>query len=244
MPRVSISLPDVCLSGSPTSASAVPLLTVPSVFVVMQAQATLHPDCAADSTPPPVAPPVSRRDDTWIFRPSGFGWQISMGDTAHAFRDKIGFYYLASLVLRPLEPVTAVDLQAAKHQQHARIYAGSLGPVQSTESLSALRSRAKDVMEDLEEARMTGSATLQERLQHELSSIAQAIRSGTALGGKTRDQRDSERVRIAVTKAIQRAIWSIRQRTPAMADYFDRTIVTGTWLRFHPLGAEVWREVA
>lgn len=155
-------------------------------------------------------------------------------------RERKGYRYLEILLAQPHQAVLATTLQARVDGRDPQVYAGSLGPVMSSEALTELRARADDCREEITEARARGDAAGEERLMAELSTIADMVTRATGRGGRVRQLRDHDRIRIAVTNAIRRSIWSIAQVAPAVATYLHTTISTGTWLMYRPLADERW----
>lgn len=74
----------------------------------------------------------------------------------------------------------------------------------------------------------------------ELSAIAQAVRVATGKDGRSRTMRDGDRVRVSITNAVKRCIWSIGQQRAEIAEYLTRTITTGSMMIFRPLADEWW----
>ncbi len=111
----------------------------------------------------------------------------------------------------------------------------------SQESVDELRERYRDLIGELEEARTQGSTLRQETIARELERIATECQRATRPGQRLREHSDAEKVRVSVTNAVRRGIWAIKQASPELADYFKRTIVTGHWLMYRPLGDEVWQ---
>jgi len=213
----------------------------PGVWMLMPMKAR-RGDTTAPSRPPPppercdLSPARARR----AFLRHGVLREIIVGAERYALRDRKGHRYIERLLRDPGTPIAAIALCAAENGQDVRVFAGTRGAITTAESLGELRERAAELQEELPEARRPGNAARQEAIMRELAWIADTIREGTALGGALRTNDDAERVRVTVTKAVHRAIWAIGQHAPAVADYFRRSVVTGTWLLFRPLGDERW----
>ena len=156
-------------------------------------------------------------------------------------RDRKGHRYLQCLLTRPFQSIAAVTLKAAEDGCDPAIFAGSKGTTLSQESVNDLRDRYRELISDMEEARAHGSTLRQETIAHELERIASACQRATRPGQRLREHTDAEKVRISVTNAVRRGIWAIKQASPDIAEYFTRTITTGHWLIYRPLGDEVWQ---
>ena len=188
----------------------------------------------ADATPT-ADEPVRR-----VFARIGVMRDIRVGPERWVVRERKGFQYIAALLAKPHEAIPASTLQAAVDGRDPRLYGGSLGPIMSAQARDELRARANDCRDELAEARTRGDAAGEERLLAELTAMADAIAGATDRRGRLRHQRDQDGVRIAVTNAIRRAIWTISQVSADMGSYFRSTISTGTWTIFRPIADERW----
>ncbi len=175
-----------------------------------------------------------------MFSRIGVMREICMGERRWVVRDRKGYRYLELLLARPHHAVLATTLKADVDGCDPRVYAGSHGPIMTATSLDELRTRATELREDLSEARRSGDVHCEERILTEMLSIAASVRGATNHRGAPRQHRDHDRVRIAVTNAIRRALWSIAQVAPEVATYFSATITTGTWLIYRPIADERW----
>ncbi len=210
------------------------------VMVPVQAYGASPPAVSlpADLAPPPPAPPVSAQRR--VFARIGVMRDICLGERRWVVRERKGYGYIETLLVRPTQALLATSLQAASDGQDARIFTGSCGPVLSIDALQQSRERADDLREELAEARATGDAAGEERIRAEMSALAASITGATDRRGRPRQLRDQDRIRIAVTNAIRRGIGSIGQVAPEVATYLSATISTGTWLVYRPLAAERW----
>jgi hypothetical protein len=197
------------------------------------------PAPAPSGAPPPETSPVPT--SSRLFTRHGPSRAIQMGATRILVRDRKGHRYLQSLVSRPYQSIAAVALKAAEDGCDPAVFAGSKGTTLSRESVEELRERYRDLVSELEEARTQGSALRQETIARELERIASECQRATRPGQRLRENSDAEKVRVSVTNAVRRGIWAIKQASPEIAEYFKRTIVTGHWLMYRPIGDEVWQ---
>lgn len=175
-----------------------------------------------------------------VFARIGVMRDIRVGERRWVVRERKGYRYIESMLVKPHQAMLATSLQAAIDGRDPRLYAGSAGPILTTGGRDELRARANDCREELSEARIRGDVAGEERLLSELTAIAEAVTGATDRRGRVRQQRDHDGVRIAVTNAIRRAIWSIAQVAPEVATYLQSTISTGTWLIYRPVADEQW----
>jgi len=195
------------------------------------------------ATPPASAAPAAPATAATmrLFTRHGPSRAIEMGDRRVLVRERKGYRYLQCLLTRPFQSIAAVTLKAAEDGCDPSVFAGSKGTTLSQESVDELRERYRELVGELEEARAQGSVLRQETIARELERIASECQRATRPGQRLREHTDAEKVRISVTNAIRRGIWGIKQASPEIAEYFRRTIVTGHWLMYRPLGDEVWQ---
>ena len=243
MPLVNLDLP-ADLGGlfpNPQRQPAQPPSAPGGMWMLMPVQAQF-PQLATN--PPPAAPPGSAPTPpvaARLFTRHGPSRAIQMGDRHVLVRDRKGHRYLQSLLARPFQSIAAVTLKAAEDGCDPAVFAGTKGTTLTQESIDELRERYRDLVSELEEARAQGSALRQETIARELERIASECQRATRPGQRLRENSDAEKVRVSVTNAVRRSIWAIKQASPTIAEYFKRTIVTGHWLMYRPIGDEVWQ---
>ncbi len=252
MPLVNLNLPADLggLFSHPQSPSTPPPPARPGgVWMLMPIQAHLgEPAVAAPSPSPavPTAAPLAAAaapavTTLRLFTRHGPSRAIELGDRRVLVRERKGYRYLQCLITRPFQSIAAITLKAAEDGCDPSVFAGSKGTTLSQESVDELRERYRDLVSELEEARHQGSVLRQETIARELERIASECQRATRPGQRLREHSDAEKVRISVTNAVRRGIWGIKQAAPEIAEYFRRTIVTGHWLMYRPLGDEVWQ---
>jgi hypothetical protein len=90
-----------------------------------------------------------------------------------------------------------------------------------------LRARQDDA-----EARADGSAALLARA--ELEELEDELRRSLGLGGRSRASGAAERARVAVAKALARALEAIAGSHPLAAEHLSRSLRTGAFCRYDP----------
>jgi hypothetical protein len=143
------------------------------------------------------SPPVCTR--------RGRRWRIELAGRAADVEDMVGLRHLAVLLANPGLPIPAVDLAGS-----GRPGSGvelSHQPILDGEAVRSYRARLQALAEELGRAEAAEDDDRATALRSEQGWLRTQIATGTGLGGRERRFADgSERARIAVGKAIRRAI--------------------------------------
>jgi hypothetical protein len=166
--------------------------------------------------------------------------EIAVGDEQVHATDRKGHRYIAVLLANPYKSISAIDLKAMDDGCDPRLFHGSSGPVTTYESLFELSKRCAFLTDDLGEAKSDGDVARQEMIATELSRLLEERVRGIDRRGRPRVNRNAEKVRLAVTVAVRRALWAIGQHAPLLKEYFRHTIDTGESLMFRPVRGESW----
>ncbi|MBA2480450.1 MAG: hypothetical protein H0V44_07290 [Planctomycetes bacterium] len=206
----------------------------PHIWVLMPASGSAGPATRS------AWPTSDRSTHEFIFRCRDGTRSVVFQGRGSTFRERIGFRYIEYLLQHPNQTIAAIDLRADAQNAHRQLYAGSAGKGISTESLVAIRLRCRELLAERDEAQACGDHQRQEFLQSEIERLADEIRRVTGRNGKPRTVDDGERSRIAVTNAIGRAFWSLRQSLPDCEAYLKQTITTGGALAYRPTQELPW----
>jgi tetratricopeptide (TPR) repeat protein len=164
----------------------------------------------------------------------GRGWRVELGDRRVLVADRVGMRYLAELVARPGEPISATVLAG----DDAGI-AGS--PTMSDhDGRDARVARARQLSAELDEAEADNDLGRAERLRIQLDAVVDQLgpRTGAADGSRQSSQRH-ERARTSVRKAIMRAIDEIDAADPKVAEPLRSGVRTGTVCSYTPPSADL-----
>ena len=146
-------------------------------------------------------------------------WRVVHEGEVATVPDRVGMRYLARLVAAPDQPIPAVALVV-----DAPLAAGRPEPVLDRRALAALRERIRQIRQQ-----PAHSA----RDEEELAMLTQELVRASGLGGRVRSFADvPERARIAVRKAIKRAIDEISVANPAVGRHLAVRVETGTVCRY------------
>lgn len=160
-------------------------------------------------------------------RRHGTGWEVSLGWRRITVGEMKGMGYLAVLVANPDREIRAIDLAAGPGTARERL---STHPVLDETALRAYRQRLDELQHH---TRRIGSGT--ERPDQEMEWLRAQLAAMTGPGGRRRAFADpDERARIAVGKAIRRAIEQVSRTDPVIGSYLRSAIHTGAYCVFTP----------
>lgn len=172
-------------------------------------------------------------DGTMECRRQGRSWLVALGSRSVMVEHSIGLLHLAVLIANPRQEIPAIDLVAG-----VQAFAGDSGsaqPVLDREAfrqyrhrLSTLRTQAGEM-----EARNDASRAAQVRAESDWL-IAELSRANGISGRSRRFTDDPERARIAVGKAIRRAITRIAEADTIIGENLRTRIRTGIRCSYWP----------
>jgi hypothetical protein len=144
--------------------------------------------------------------------------------------------HLAVLIANPRQEIPAADLVAG-----LGALAGATGdgrgahPVLDHEALGEYRSRLRCLDAEIEALRPGDDPERAESARVERDWLVAQLASATGFGGRTRSFPDQgERARVAVGKAIRRALARIAEADPAMGEHFRQSVRTGLRCSYWP----------
>lgn len=164
---------------------------------------------------------------------SGRRWRVELRGRAAVVEDMVGLHHLARLVANPGVDIPAVDLAETHHG--GSVPPGTTQRLADDETLRRYRARLRQIAEQVERAQTAGHGDEAERLQAEARWIAREVGAVTGLGGRPRHFADEgERARIAVGKAIRRALERIAAADADLAAELRACIETGSRCCYRP----------
>lgn len=166
----------------------------------------------------------------------GRKWRIEWAHRSMLFEHSVGMLHLAVLVANPGQEIPAVDLatgvavlgNAADTAVPAQPMLDQAATRQYRRRLAQLRAEIDDLQSSDEDRRAAGA-----RAEHDwlLAQLAGA----TGIGGRIRRFPDNaERARIAVGKAIRRALTRIADTDPIIGEHLRTSVQTGTRCSYRP----------
>jgi hypothetical protein len=167
-------------------------------------------------------------------------WSITYENSTCQFRHERGLEYIARLLQRNGEFITAVELQLSQHPNLTSTAEGLGSEIQMSrghlyqdrsdpKALQQYQKRAEELVHEIAHAREQRNENRVETLLDELEAIQNHIKADKGLGGRRRRFTDeAQAARSSVTNAINRTFKRIRNQMPSLADHLEAKIRTGT----------------
>lgn len=142
--------------------------------------------------------------------------------------------HLAVLIANPRQDIAAADLVAGlSGLGTATVESGAAQPVLDREAISVCRNRLKQLDAEIGRAAADSNETASARAEREWLIAELATASG--LGGRTRSFPDgAERARVAVGKAIRRALARISDADAVIGEHLRKSVHTGVRCSYWP----------
>ncbi|PRY34751.1 hypothetical protein CLV43_11527 [Umezawaea tangerina] len=168
-----------------------------------------------------VLPETERR--ALVCTKTGRQWMVELGGRSVVVDDSVGMRYLATLVANQGTEIAAIDLTEGGVAEER-----SAQPVLDEEALQQYRQRLRDLREEIEDAEAAHQEVRAAQLRADAEWLADEVRAATGLGGRTRRFADNpERARIAVGKAIRRAVDRIGAADAVLGEHLRGSVQTG-----------------
>ncbi len=163
---------------------------------------------------------------------AGRNWRLTLRGRSVLVEDSIGMVHLAVLIANPRQEIQAADLVAGLAGLSGTSgEAGAAQRVLDPEAIAEYRSRLKRLdteIDELEPDRARQARAERDWLVAQLSSAA-------GFGGRTRAFPDQpERARVAVGKAIRRALARITEADGVIGEHLRQTVHTGVRCSYWP----------
>ena len=164
---------------------------------------------------------------------AGRQWRITAGNRTALVADSIGMLHLAVLIANPRREIRAADLVAGLAS-----LAGAPGDaavphhVLDREAISEYTNRLKQLGAEIESA---GDEDQAARARAERDWITAQLAGAAGFAGRVRSFPDQgERARVAVGKAIRRALAHIAEADPVVGEHLRQTVHTGMRCSYWP----------
>jgi hypothetical protein len=178
---------------------------------------------AADSAPAPAVAEIQR---------VGRKWRLTLRGRGVLVEDSIGMVHLAVLIANPRHEIQAADLVAGlAGLSGTGGEAGAAQRVLDPEAIAEYRSRLKRLDTEIDE--LDPDRTRQARAERDW--LVAQLSSAAGFGGRTRAFPDQpERARVAVGKAIRRALARITEADGVIGEHLRQTVHTGVRCSYWP----------
>jgi hypothetical protein len=164
------------------------------------------------------------------FYREGEFWTMAFDGEIARLRDARGLALLSQLLRQPGRELHVLDL--ANRRGTGADYAE---PILDGTGRSRFRDRIAELEADLEEADRFGDTERSARTQDELDAVVDELARATGLGGRDRrTTSESERARVATTRAIRLAMRHISNVLPDLAHHLQHSVKTGTYCVYAP----------
>lgn len=185
----------------------------------------------AETATVPVASAAPQATPAHIEREGDY-WTIQHGGRTVRLKHIRGLSYLATLLAEPGRTFHVTELAGVDGS------AGSegLGPLLDGRAKESYRRRLQALRERQEEAEAAQDFATAAIAREEIEQLAEQLAAAVGLGGRDRPvAAGTERVRIAVTKAIRTAERRIADHDPELGRYLELTVRTGAFCSYTPL---------
>ena len=165
----------------------------------------------------------------------GRKWRFALDSRSVLVEDSIGMTYLAVLIANPRQDIAAADLVAGVVMLGAAGDAGAAHPVLDREAVSRYRARVRELDERIAQLDTAGDPSGAETARAEHDWLTAQLASAAGLRGRTRSFPDEpERARVAVGKAIRRALTRIDEADRPIGEHLRQAVHTGTRCSYWP----------
>jgi hypothetical protein len=164
---------------------------------------------------------------------AGRKWRLALRNRSVLVEDSIGMVHLAVLIANPRQEILAADLVAglAGLSGAAAGDVGAAHPVLDHEAIAEYRNRLKRLdaeIGQLELADDPSRASLLGQARAERDWLVAQLSIAAGLAGRTRSFPDQpERARVAVGKAIRRALARVTEADAVIGEHLRQTVRTG-----------------
>jgi hypothetical protein len=166
----------------------------------------------------------------------GRKWRLTVHGRSVLVADSIGMIHLAVLIANPRQEVRAADLVAGlAGLSRASSDDGPAQAVLDHEAIAEYRDRLKRLDADLGQPDPGDGPGGVARARAERDWLIAQLASATGLGGRTRSFPDQgERARVAVGKAIRRAILRVTREDSIVGEHLRQAVHTGVRCSYWP----------
>jgi hypothetical protein len=178
--------------------------------------------------------PVSGRSEVLAeCRRAGRQWRLTLRNRSVLVEDSIGMLHLAVLIANPRQEIHAADLVAGLAALRGTAGdAAATHPVLDRAALEGYRSRLKSLDAEIDQSDDPDQAA---RARAERDWLAAELANAAGFGGRTRSFPDQgERARVAVGKAIRRALARITEADPLIGEHLRQAVRTGVRCSYWP----------
>jgi hypothetical protein len=166
----------------------------------------------------------------------GRKWRLALRNRSVLVEDSIGMVHLAVLIANPRQEIQAADLVAGlAGLSGATGDAGSAHPVLDHEAIAEYRNRLKRLDTEIAQLESGEDPARASQARAERDWLIAQLSSAAGFAGRTRSFPDQpERARVAVGKAIRRALTRITAADAVIGEHLHQTVHTGVRCSYWP----------
>jgi hypothetical protein len=149
--------------------------------------------------------------------------------------NSIGMLHLAVLIANPRQEIRAADLAAGLAALGGAAGDSEAQPLLDHEAIADYRHRLKLLDAEIDQLKPDGDTGRAAQARAERDWLVAQLAAAAGFGGRTRSfAAEGERARVAVGKAIRRAIAHITQADPVIGEHLRQTVHTGVRCSYWP----------
>jgi hypothetical protein len=166
----------------------------------------------------------------------GRKWRLALQNRSVLVADSIGMLHLAVLIANPRQEIQAADLVAGLTVLSSATGDGAAAqPVLDHEAIGEYRNRLKRLDAEIDQLDSGDGLDRTAAARAERDWLVAQLASAAGLGGRTRSFPDQgERARVAVGKAIRRALVRITEADAIIGEHLHQTVHTGVRCSYWP----------
>jgi hypothetical protein len=173
-----------------------------------------------------------------VCRRRGRKWQVELGGRTVLVEHSVGMRHLAVLLANPGYEVPVIELAAGagyRETSGAHGAAGSAQPVLDDLAKRGYKQRLSQLQAEIDELESMNDLERAGVLRAERDWLIDELTAATGLGGRPREfAGNEERARVAVGKAIRRAVKRIADADPVIGAELTATVLTGRRCCYRP----------
>jgi len=165
----------------------------------------------------------------------GRKWRLTLRNHSVLVDDSVGMAHLAVLIDNPRREILAVDLVAGLAALSSAVSdPGSAHPVLDRDAIAEYKKRLSRLDAEIDQQESTDSDRAASA-RDERDWLTAQLASAAGFRGRTRSFPDQpERARVAVGKAIRRALARITEAHPVIGEHLSQTVRTGVRCSYWP----------
>ena len=165
----------------------------------------------------------------------GRKWRLTLGNHSVLVDDSVGMAHLAVLIDNPRQEIRAVDLVAGLAALSSAVSdLGPAHPVLDRDAIGEYKTRLNRLDAEIDQLESTDPLR-EASAREERDWLTAQLASAAGFGWRTRSFPDQpERARVAVGKAIRRALVRVTEVNPVIGDHLGQAVRTGVRCSYWP----------